>query len=67
MLQLHGGVEVVGDDVGLVWRLGEAGHQGHGGGGDLVMDLMMDWHRKLVVHSYRNLMVAPMMYSYTGT
>ena len=60
MLQLHGRVEVVMANMARV----VAGHQAHNGVANLMIYLVMDGHRKLVVHSCRNLMVAPMMYSY---
>ena len=60
MLQLHGRVEVVMADTARV----VAGHQAHSEVANLMIYLVMDGHRKLVVHSCRNLMVAPMMYSY---
>ena len=62
VLQLHGRVEVMVADMGLViWA--QWGVQPY----DMIY-LVMDGHRKLVVHNYRNLMVATMMYcTATGT
>ena len=48
----------------LIWGL----WYGHSGVCNLMIYLVMDGHRKLVVHNYRNLMVATMMYcTATGT